>query len=800
MSRGYGIDLYGVDTYGFSGIVSYSVAPFTADQTDYGKISLYWSSPNSASWKYLALVKSPSGYPSKPADGTTILTLTPQTMITSYDDIVTQPGVFYYYAFFITLEAPTYNPATTYILNQQVLYNGQYWSSNQNGNTGNTPSVGSSFWQNTSYLPTWLPAGYASSVSLEDQGYGTRLYKNTPQPYKINTSSTFSDTEVDNPALQEYLNVLGFGLSQLKGEYDGLLHVNDPAQVPSSSLDILSQQFGIKTDYLSSPEQRRQRLANASINYRIKGTNQSIHNVIAEITDWDSKITYGPNIMNSPDQTSFPHPSYDSWNANTLYKSGQLVQYNGYNYSCATAQAYGQSQAPTGAKTNNTWWNIQYQIINTAVNLNPRTLGQSTWSLSTVGGQTASVTGIMTGIAHPTNTAVNNYNALSVVATSVPNASFNIFSIAAPAVIAWNNGTNYVVNNYVSYSDGYTYRAVKPSGPGTSYGAVIPNQNNQFWEAVYYISGDVPAKIRDTAPLPVLPSWSPYNSYTSGNIVSYNGNVFECVKSNTNQSPPLQYYSNAYWAFIRTGQQIYDLSLYGTQVNFIVVENGVTVITVPRLYSANGTLLNNTGTNLSGYSVGQFALTTRFINDYPDLNGTTEESTANASSLLSFFLGSPYWTSNPSSAGLWSSSFGQATPNQTVAGTNTYSFLLLEQTLFQGGRYCVTFNSDFVQNTTRTHGIVFAYADSNDFYYATRTSLRRVSGGTDTLLGSWTRLANGDRMVVDATVGGNLCVYKYTRNGDGSLQILYNAAYTGPSSISSAMTGLIYKYSPSGAL
>jgi len=86
MSKGYGIDIYGIDFYGYSQPADYSVAPFIASQTGYREITLTWASPNVTTWKSLHLVRSVYGFPATAADGTLIQEITPATIIRSYDD------------------------------------------------------------------------------------------------------------------------------------------------------------------------------------------------------------------------------------------------------------------------------------------------------------------------------------------------------------------------------------------------------------------------------------------------------------------------------------------------------------------------------------------------------------------------------------------------------------------------------------------------------------------------------------------------------------------------------------------
>ena len=166
MSNGYGIDVYGKSYYGYSQPADYSVSPFTATQTGYDEITLNWGSPNVTSWKMLQLVRSVYGYPSTAIDGVSVLQITPSSLVNTYSDPNLTPGTIYYYTMFITVEAAAWSSATTYNLNDQVLFNGQYWTSIQNANTNHTPAVGSAWWGQTDYIPTWLPAGYAASQAL----------------------------------------------------------------------------------------------------------------------------------------------------------------------------------------------------------------------------------------------------------------------------------------------------------------------------------------------------------------------------------------------------------------------------------------------------------------------------------------------------------------------------------------------------------------------------------------------------------------------------------------------------------
>jgi hypothetical protein len=795
MSNGFGIDIYGEAYYGYSQPAEYSVAPFVANQTGYGEITLTWSAPNSVTWKYLNLVRSIYGYPASVVDGVSIAQFVPSGISKSYDDPGLNPGTIYYYTMFITIEAPTWASGTTYNLNNQVLYNGLYWASTENGNVGHTPVAGSTYWTPSMYIPTWYPAGYAGTLALMNQGYSTLLYNRTPQPYKIVTSDTFANTAVDNPALASYLSLFGFGLDMVKGAYDSYLNLNDPDVVSATSLDILGQQLGINTDYLSTPQQRRQRIKNAAINYRMKGQTQSIHNIIADLTGWDSTTTYGPNMLNSPDQSDFPSTVPDTWNVNSTYFLNNIIQYNGYSYKCLTTQAVGQVQAPTGTSSSNTWWSALTATNDTVTYLNPETNSYSTWSSIEQAGTSASITGVMNYLPHPTNTAINNWKALTSVQTnSFETGNYSQQNTSPIYTPNYSSSVNYVVNNYVLYTDGYYYVCTYPNGPGKPDGVITPGTNNTYWQAFYYVPGDTPNTIKDGIPIPQLPTWSSTTSYTTGTQVQYQGIIYQAATNSLTSQPTGYYYSNSAWTFIQQSQITLVASAAWGRISTDTTD-AVEVFTELQFYDVNGRLINNYASDYTGYNVGTEGVVARFVLDYPSLAGTTEPSLANATSDGTLTSGT--WTTVPATSGIWETSYGMAWPNLTVAGTTEYVIALLS-TGTPAGRTAVTFATDFIDTAHRTHGIVFGYIDSGDFWYATRTSLYQVVSGVETKIDSWTRLNNGDRMVIDAAT--EIVVYKYKRDGLGSLQILA-APSSGPGDTGAVgYVGLIQKYSSTGAL
>lgn len=787
MSNGYGIDVYGKSYYGYSQPADYSVSPFVATQTDYNEITLTWGSPNTTSWKMLNLVRSVYGYPATALDGVSVLEITPSSLLNTYSDPNLVPGTIYYYTMFLTVDAAAYSAAQTYNLGTQIQYNGQYWVSLQNGNTAHTPATGSTWWGQTDYIPTWLPAGYTASQALLNQGYGQMLYDRAPQPYKIVTSDTFSNTAVDNPALKHYLSLFGFGLDLLKGAYDSYLQLNNPDVVSATNLDILGQQLGINTSYLSTPQQRRQRIKNAAVNYRMKGQTQSVHNLIAELTGWDSDITVSPNLFNSPDHTAFTHPKYDNWNANTTYFPNQIIQYNGFNYK-NLVQSVGQAQAPTGANSNNTWWSVQNQILDTTVSKNPRTGTTYVWGVSNNTGNGA-LNGVLTGLLSPLSSSINNANALSTSLTSnFSTGDYYVFPVSSYFTPNYSAATNYVVNNYVLYTDGYYYKAVKPSGPGTPYGAITPGIDQTFWQPFYFKTSDGPNIIKDGIPLKHYPAWDSAATYQIGDKVQYLGIIYEATIENTNSSPSGFYYSNASWNYLNPAQKTVVASAYWTRNN-TVDTGGTNVDAIIEFFDSTGKLINNTSTSYSGYSPweGNYA---RFTVDYLDIIGTSE------SSLNS--LDNSTWASD--TVGAWKTSYGMAWADQSVVGTTPYVFAKLKAGDNTGGRYCATFLTEYQDSAHYVQGILFNYLDNNNFFYATRSSLRRVVAGVDTIISSWDYIPGEFRMVIDADI--DISVYQYARDGKGTLNLIGHSTGNGPQGTPSSGTyfGLIRKYSATGDL
>lgn len=773
-STGYGVDIFGTVRYGYSQPKSLSVEPFYAVQSDYGRISLSWEAPNDSSWNRLRLVRNKDGYPSTPNDGTLLLEATTQSLRTSYDDVDLEQGSIYYYAVFMAQDANAWSSATTYNQSDIVTYNGNYWVSLQINNTNHAPAAGSAYWNSTVYLPTWYPAGTASAITVRDYGYSKYLYDRTPQPYKIIKSDIFSNTTIDNQPLYDYLSLFGYHLDMLKTDYTQLLNANNTDLVSAHKLDLLGQQFGISTDYISSPRLRRERVKYASVNYRLKGTAQGIHNAIAAITGWDSDISIGNNMMLNSDQSAFIHPSYDLWRADTNYVTGQFVEYNGYNY-VARVAAYGSAQAPSGIGTTNTWWQYQVQSFDSSTLFNQSTTGISTWGRYNNSGISSSF-GVMVGVPNPNNTTYNAWNAAAFKVTSaVPlTGATGLLSIATLHITAWSNATNYAIGAYVTYTDGNTYKATKPSGPGNG-GAVAPGSDNLTWDIqASNIGVGKDQFVKDGIPIPSYPSYDPTFTFQPGDQIQYQGNLYLCVIETKNNPPTGLYSSNMWWQYISSAENVYTASAYTTR---FVSSADVVASEVMTWYDSQGNLITTTTppTNPTFFA--------KFDTDYTDLNGNTDNSL------------NKVWTVSPASpAGMWQTSYGMASVNQTVFGPSTKPKFVYA--LIADGRANCTIGTTFVNSYLNSahysSGIVFRYASSTTFWLATSTSLILVTGSTtESVKATWTRLNDGDRMLVVLN-GSSIQVKKYARDGKGTLTTI--ASITDSTNSTATQHGLIQRF------
>jgi hypothetical protein len=383
------------------------------------------------------------------------------------------------------------------------------------------------------------------------------------------------------------------------------------------------------------------------------------------------------------------------------------------------------------------------------------------------------------------DTTINNWNALEFINTS--NGTSTIKSTSKLTTPNYSNVANYSVGANVLFTDGYYYNALIPNGPGFPRGVVTPGLSNQVWMPFYYTTSDTPNVTKDSIPIVQTRFWNPTVQYSQGTLVQYFGLTYLAANANINSAPSGNYYSNTNWAFIRPSEFAFTNVLYcGSLGTAVQAPFGVILRLGATFYDSQGnTIISVTPTETP------VSIAARFSYDYTDLNGGTEPA-------LISFVSPQTWTATPPTVSLWQSSYGMAYLNLAVApatGTS-YSFLTVNTSAYSGSM-ALTFATDYTDNTHRSHGILLSYTDMSNFVYATRKTLYSVVAGVETALASWTRLQDGDRMLVENLNTTTVSVSKYARDGKGTRTTLATVTLSLPNN---GTGGLIGKYSASGAV
>lgn len=196
MSR-YGINYYGLSTYGSSAAVQYVAGAFTAQSRGYGFIRVEWENPSGA-WSNARLIRNSYGYPVNAYDGDVLVNAAQENNLTVYDDSTLAKGAFYYYSLFL-YDTLTYS---------------------------------------------WVRAGNVTGVSVKNYNYGTNMYKNMPDIYKL-TQAYVASSDWDNDDLYNFLSLFGFQLDHAQTITNLLVNRYDLEKVGGVLIPSLLQQFGL---------------------------------------------------------------------------------------------------------------------------------------------------------------------------------------------------------------------------------------------------------------------------------------------------------------------------------------------------------------------------------------------------------------------------------------------------------------------------------------------------------------------------------------------------------------------------
>lgn len=363
----YGQSFYGMDVYGNAVHPDFDVSPFTATPTDYTTVLLNWTAP-AGSWSEMRLLRNRYGWAVNENDGDILLDTT--ALHTSFVDTATAPGKWVYYSIFIQAS-------------------GQ-----------------------------WSRAGTVASLVPKNCGYTDALYAAVPEMYKVNVlagNALTDSSNTANPYLYPFLSVFGFGLDLIKTYYDSNRYTNDWRTSRFDNIQNMATQFGIAFEASAPAYLFRQRVRDAALLGRSKGTLEQIRTLIAETTGWDTELTIGPNMMLSDDQASFDHPQYDDWDSSVNYAHNERVKFGSYLYAAGSSGAYGQSQAPTGTSSSNSYWTIVSGSTDTTlVNANGNVAGWEEISFTTGVAPGTSAVQVFVGVQNPTNPSDSTGNAMVV--------------------------------------------------------------------------------------------------------------------------------------------------------------------------------------------------------------------------------------------------------------------------------------------------------------------------------------------------------------------------------------------------
>lgn len=511
----FGIDLYLKTKYGSTVTPSFSVEPFTATQLDQGTIHVDWSTPISSQgslWSTFRLVRSTSGTPAHERDGVNLLEFDVDgEPFTSFADPNVTPGRTYYYGIFLAVKHSAYSASRAYGLGDPVIFNSKSYISLLESNVGNLPTDANS-WQPTSDPQTWYLAGSVSLHFAKDYGHSKLLYKAVPRPYRSLNGLQYEDY---NEPLARFLNVFGFQLNAIQGEYELLSQLNDTRICSPDSLDALAQQFGFQHERTAAPRLKRLRTRNHADLMRTKGSALGLTNAINAIVGWDVDVSVGANEMLTVFQSDFASLVFEDWDKDTPYVTAPVpdrVRYGAWLYQ---ATAPGKNQKPSGTAASTGNWTPLNATLDSTYN-DPATGGVSTWGLTASAGTPK--TQLAVGLDSPLD---STHDGTGLAFSSSATGSLLLSSVAPLVAKSFTAGsTPYAKGSYVT-SGGQTYRATRDTT-----GLAVPGMSTDWALVRIDLSPQLDREQLVASAIP-LPKDKPYalgHYYDTGEIVITPGN------------------------------------------------------------------------------------------------------------------------------------------------------------------------------------------------------------------------------------------------------------------------------------
>lgn len=226
----YGIDYYGIGSYGSDNVATFSALPFTAQSFNYNKIKLTWVDPLGV-WSNLILVRNQYGFPLNPYDGTVLVNVFNGSDPTNYTDVIpfsnqNEDRPFFYYSIFV--------------------------------------------FDTTSY--SWKRAGNViGTLVLQYYNNAVNLYKFLPDILKIKDTYD-AQTLYDNADLQAFLNNFGFQLDAIQTYVDETNNRYNLGRLHGNLLQLQLKELGVVYEPEIGYQQSRTLGRNAIHLYKEKGS------------------------------------------------------------------------------------------------------------------------------------------------------------------------------------------------------------------------------------------------------------------------------------------------------------------------------------------------------------------------------------------------------------------------------------------------------------------------------------------------------------------------------------------------
>lgn len=454
----YGVTLYGQEVYGYVAPPDYRIDPFTATSINYTTVGLSWIKPAGDILAY-RLIRNRYGYPSDQDDGE-ILIDSENYPGSQYQDNSVIPGQYHYYGFYVLLD-----------------FEGNIWVK-----SGITACLAIQNWDSYSTMYNLMPGYFTNAASSGDE---------------------LTADAVGNTYLQQFTQVVSWGIDYLRTQYSTYANVNNPWTVPLSSLYNLATELGLDINPdITTYTLRKAVYYNATINQQ-RGTLSGIETEVSALTGWNLDLQVGPNTMLENDQSYFADPVYADWSAHLNYDLGERVTYSGsdtYIYQCIDATA-NIGSPPTGTTSSNTYWEAVLGVHNNTILENPATGNPDTWELLfpslSNGAPPANSVYETIGIENPLDAEDYTHNGLIAINNESGAENIWLRSVSRTTADMDTVTTTFAPDKYQAVADGVPIPYSLPS---------------QVWN--------------DT-------TW-----YSTNDIVTYNSQPFIALRANYGEQPP----------------------------------------------------------------------------------------------------------------------------------------------------------------------------------------------------------------------------------------------------------------------